>query len=209
MDQASGRFVIGISGASGAAYALRVLELLLRAGHEVHLVATEYGRRLLADEAGIKRLDFASLVPALAPEGIGAEAERRLIVHPDRDVGAPIASGGFLHRGMVVIPASSQSLGAIASGAGSSLLVRAAHVTLKERRRLVICHRETPLNLIDIEAMRTLTLAGAIVCPTNPGFYLKPRTVQDLVDFMAGKVLDLLGVEHSLNTRWGGTPGGE
>ena len=106
---------------------------------------------------------------------------------------------------MVVIPASSQSLGALATGAGSNLLVRAAHVALKERRPLIVCHRETPLNLIDIENMRRLTLAGAIICPTNPGFYLGPKSVADLVDFMAGKVLDLLKVEHDLKTRWAGS----
>jgi 4-hydroxy-3-polyprenylbenzoate decarboxylase len=103
---------------------------------------------------------------------------------------------------MVVIPCSSTSLGAIATGSGSNLLTRAAMVTLKERRPLIVCHRETPLNLIDIENMRTLTLAGAIICPTNPGFYLGPRTVAELVDFMVGKVLDLLRVEHELKTRW-------
>jgi 4-hydroxy-3-polyprenylbenzoate decarboxylase len=103
---------------------------------------------------------------------------------------------------MVVMPCSSASLGAIATGSGSNLLTRAAMVTLKERRPLIVCHRETPLSLIDIENMRTLTLAGAVVCPTNPGFYLNPRGVADMVDFMVGKVLDLLKVEHALNTRW-------
>jgi 4-hydroxy-3-polyprenylbenzoate decarboxylase len=103
---------------------------------------------------------------------------------------------------MAVLPCSSTTLGAIASGSGSNLLCRAAMVTLKERRPLIVCHRETPLSLIDIENMRTLTLAGAVVCPTNPGLYLLPKSVEDLVDFIAGKVLDLLGVEHGLETRW-------
>lgn len=192
------RFVIGITGASGAAYALRVLEQLLVRGCEVHLVVSEYGRRLLFDEAGIKELDLTSLVPSL----VGRVDDRRLVVHPNKDVGAVIASGSFLHGGMVVVPCSSTSLGAIATGSGSNLLTRAAMVTLKERRPLIVCHRETPLNLIDIENMRTLTLAGAIVCPTNPGFYLNPRTVAEIVDFMAGKILDLLKVEHDLRTRW-------
>jgi 4-hydroxy-3-polyprenylbenzoate decarboxylase len=189
--------VVGISGASGAAYSLRLLEELLVREREVHLVVTEYGRRLLFDEAGIRTLEPEALVPDLD----GASHER-LVLHPNKDVGAVIASGSFLHDGMVVIPASSQSLGAMASGAGSNLLVRAAQVTLKERRRLIVCHRETPLSLIDIEAMRTLTLAGAIICPTNPGFYLNPESVEELVDFMVGKVLDLLGIEHDLKTRW-------
>ncbi len=212
-----GTFVLGVTGASGAAYALRTLELLLGAGHEVHLVVSDYGRRLLADEAGVRHLDLRNLLPHMtgearpalglrpreAPEPWDAdEAGRRLIVHPNRDVGAVIASGSFLHDGMVVVPCSSTSLGAIATGSGSNLLTRAAMVTLKERRRLILCHRETPLSLIDIESMRTLTLAGAIVCPTNPGLYLAPRSVEDLVDFIAGKVLDLLGIEHHLATRW-------
>ncbi len=196
------RFVLGVSGASGAAYALRLLEQLLLAGAEVHLVASDYGRRLLFDEAGIKRLVLSELAPPLASSPRCDEIESRLIVHPNKDVGAVIASGSFLHDGMVVMPCSSTSLGAIATGAGSNLLTRAAMVTLKERRPLIICHRETPLNLIDIENMRTLTLAGAIVCPTNPGLYLRPRTMEDLVDFMVGKVLDLLKVEHALGTRW-------
>lgn len=223
------RYVLGITGASGAAYALRTLELLLAAGHEVHLVVSDYGRRLLADEAGIRRLDLPSLLPHLfssgdTPPPLGlrprpAEADPwaiddtapRLIIHPNKDVGAVIASGSFLHHGMAVLPCSSTTLGSIATGSGSNLLTRAAMVTLKERRPLIVCHRETPLSLIDIENMRTLTLAGGIVCPTNPGLYLLPKSVEDIVDFIAGKVLDLLGVEHGLATRWqpATVPGGD
>lgn len=200
------RFVVGISGASGAAYALRVLGLLVGGGHEVHCVISEYGKRLLFDEAGIKGSTFEELCPGLDPAGREGPEGRlhrdRLVCHPNKDVGAVIASGSFLHDGMVVVPCSSTSLGAMATGAGSNLLTRAAMVTLKERRTLVVCHRETPLSLVDIENMRALTLAGAIICPTNPGFYLGPRRVEDLVDFMAGKVLDLLRVPHGLKTRW-------
>ncbi|MEK6702779.1 MAG: UbiX family flavin prenyltransferase [Planctomycetota bacterium] len=209
MDDWRRRFVVGISGASGAAYALRLLEQLLGRGYEVHLVVSEYGRRLLFDETGVKDLDLPSLVPALSPGKDAGDHARRLVIHPHKDVGAVIASGSFLHAGMVVIPCSSTSLGAIATGSGSNLLTRAAMVTLKERRRLVVCHRETPLSLVDIENMRTLTLAGAIVCPTNPGFYLMPRTVGEIVDFMVGKVMDLLGVEHDLKTRWEHAPPGD
>ncbi|HLO39999.1 MAG TPA: UbiX family flavin prenyltransferase [Phycisphaerales bacterium] len=198
------RFVIGISGASGAAYALRLLhELLVVHGCEVHVVVSEYGRRLLAEEAEITSLEFETLLPrSVQNDPLVTEIRRRLHIHPNKDVGAVIASGSFLHDGMVVVPCSSSSLGAIATGAGSNLLTRAAMVTLKERRRLIICHRETPLSLIDIENYRQLALAGAIVCPTNPGFYLLPKTVEEVVDFMVGKILDLLGVEHALKTRW-------
>lgn len=191
-------FVLGISGASGAAYSLRLLEQLLQAGAEVHLVITDYGRRLLFDEAAITHCDFANLCPTIAD----AEAASRLVIHPNKDVGAVIASGSFLHDGMVVLPCSSSALGYMANGSGNNLLARAAAVTLKERRTLIIAHRETPLSLIDIRNMESLTLAGAIICPTNPGFYLKPTCVEDLVDFMVGKVLDLLKVEHQLSTRW-------
>ncbi|HYD01901.1 MAG TPA: UbiX family flavin prenyltransferase [Phycisphaerales bacterium] len=203
------RFVIGISGASGALYSTRLLEELLVAGAEVHLVATEYGRRLLHDELGVSALELACLCPALGAR-VGVEAAsaagRRLFIHPHKDVGAVIASGSFLHDGMVVVPCSSTALGYIAGGSGSNLLGRAAMVTLKERRRLVLVHRETPLSLIDIRNMETVTLAGGIVAPANPGFYLGPASVDDLVDFIVGKCLDLLSVPHDLKTRWQGHP---
>ncbi|MBX3381556.1 MAG: UbiX family flavin prenyltransferase [Phycisphaeraceae bacterium] len=199
------RFVVGISGASGAWYAQRLLEILLSQGHEIHLVVSDYGKRLLFDESGIKSLDVASLCPKLAKAASRAELaglSSRLIIHPNKDVGAVIASGSFLHDGMVVIPCSSASLGSMATGSGSNLLCRAAMVTLKERRPLIVCHREMPLNLIDIRNMESLALAGATICSPNPGFYLLPKTVEEVVDFTVGKVLDLLKVEHALKTRW-------
>ena len=197
--------MIGISGASGAWYAQRLMEVLLsERTHEVHLVVSDYGRRLLFDESGIKNLTLKELVPSLAKRKDAAAIEKRLFIHPNKDVGAVIASGSFLHDGMVVIPCSSASLGAIATGSGSNLLTRAAMVTLKERRPLIICHREMPLSLIDIRNMETLALAGATICSPNPGFYLLPKTVQEIVDFTVGKVLDLLHVEHDLKTRWTG-----
>jgi 4-hydroxy-3-polyprenylbenzoate decarboxylase len=179
------------------------LEQLLLARAEVHLVVSDYGRRLLFDEAGIKNLSLAELVPHLAEAPPSDGHEKRLLIHPNKDVGAVIASGSFLHDGMVVLPCSSSSLGALASGSGSNLLTRAAMVTLKERRPLIVCHREMPLNLIDIRNMETLALAGAILCSPNPGFYLLPKTVEEIIDFTVGKVLDLLRVEHQLKVRWG------
>lgn len=192
---------MGISGASGAQYATRLLEELLTRGHDVHLVVTEYGRRLLSDELGINRLDLEVLVPGLAPlaNQIG---NKRLFIHPHKDVGAVIASGSFLHDGMVVVPCSSTALGYIATGSGSNLLGRAAMVTLKERRTLILVHRESPLSYIDIKNMEAVTLAGGIIAPANPGFYLKPKTIEEIVDFTVGKCLDLLKVEHDLKTRW-------
>jgi flavin prenyltransferase len=196
------KFVVGISGASGAAYSLRLIEQLLVLGHEVHLVVTEYGRRLLFDEAQIKTLEFEELLPQLSGDALAGEFRRRLFIHPNKDVGAVIASGSFIHHGMAVLPCSSASLGAIATGAGSNLLTRAAIVTMKERRPLIICHREMPLCHVDIDNYHRLSLSGAIVCPTNPGFYLLPKSVNDIVDFVVGKVLDLLRVEHQLSIRW-------
>lgn len=194
------RVVVGISGASGAAYAIRLIDLLLAGGHEVHVVATEFGRRLLSDELQITHLELGTLAPATARAN--PRAQERLFIHPHKDVGAVIASGSFLHDGMVVIPCSSSALGYIATGSGSNLLARAAMVTLKERRRLILVHRESPLSLIDIRNMEAVTLAGGIVTPANPGFYLGPRSIDDLVDFVVGKCLDLLGIEHDLKTRW-------
>jgi len=195
------RVVVGISGASGAAYSCRLLEQLLTLGHEVHLVVTEYGRQLLHDELDITRLELEQLTPSIRGAELVA-ANGRLFVHPHKDVGAVIASGSFMHDGMVVIPCSSTALGYIASGAGSNLLARAAMVTLKERRPLIVVHRESPLSLIDIRNMETVTLAGGIIAPANPGFYLKPRTIEEIVDFVVGKCLDLLKIEHTLRTRW-------
>lgn len=205
MSEACKRFVVGISGASGAAYSLRLLELLLESGHEVHLVISDYGRRLLFDESGIRSATSEDLLKTVFPGKSSAKSrllQKKLVMHPHKDVGAVIASGSFLHDGMVVIPCSSQSLGSIASGSGSNLLTRAAMVTLKERRPLILCHREMPLSLIDIENMRRLAVAGAVICSPNPGFYLHPKRVQDMVDFVVGKVLDLLRVKHDLDTRW-------
>jgi len=198
------RFVVGISGASGAPYATRLLDQLLCLGHEVHLVVSEYGKRLLLDEMGISKLNLESLAPHLEQSPDSKKYAERLIIHPNKDVGAVIASGSFLCDGMIIIPCSSTSLGAIASGAGSNLLTRAAAVTLKERRPLILVHRESPLSLIDIENMRTVTLAGGIIAPANPGLYLQPQSVDDLVDFIVGKTLDLLKVDHKLDTRWTG-----
>jgi 4-hydroxy-3-polyprenylbenzoate decarboxylase len=196
------KFVLGVTGASGAAYSLRFLQAVLELGHELHLVSSEYGRRLLFEESNIRNLTLDELAPTLADR---EDVRKRLFIHPDKDVGAVIASGSFIHSGMAVLPCTSATLGQIATGSGNNLLCRAATVCLKERRRLIICHREMPLSLIDIENMRQATLAGAILCSPNPGFYLHPKRIEDLVDFVVGKVLDLLEIPHSLATRWEAT----
>lgn len=195
------RIVIGISGASGALYAQRTVSHLLELGHEVHVVASPSGVRLLVDELGADGFDLHLLGGLKKDED---PRERGLIKHNIRDVGAVIASGSFRHDGMAIVPCSSHTLNAVSCGLGDNLLVRAAAVTLKERRKLVVLHRESPLTLMDIRAMETITLAGGIICPASPGFYLLPQSVGEMVDFMVARVLDLLGVEHGLGQRWEG-----
>ncbi len=185
--------VTAITGASGALYAQRFIQGLVAAGVNVHLVVSPLGRRLLHDELGMETIDL----PALA----GSPAHT-VTLYPYNDVGSKLASGSFLHDGMVVIPCSSNTLGEIAHGLGGNLISRAAAVTLKERRTLIVAHREMPLSPIDVTNYKILTDAGAIIAPTNPGFYLNPATVGEVVDFVAGKLLDLVGVRHTLDTRW-------
>lgn len=196
-ESASRDVVMAVTGASGALYARRLLQCLADCGMQVHLVVSPLGRRLLADELDIRELTVEAL--------LGRE-DSRVTLYSYRDVGAKIASGSFLTRGMVVCPCSSNTLGEIASGIGSNLISRAAAVTLKESRRLIVVHREMPLSAIELENMQRLQRAGGIICPAAPGFYLLPRTIDDLVDFVVGKVLDLLGVAHGLNTRWQPAP---
>ncbi len=189
------RIIVGITGASGAIYAQTVIRGLLDAKIEVHLVISKYGRLLLNDELGMKALDLNELA---------GRANPNIVHHPVDDVGAAVASGTFRCDGMAIVPCSSNSLAMVANGLGHNLLIRAAAVTLKERRPLIICHRESPLTLIDIENMRTLTLAGAVIAPANPGWYLKPEKLSDLSDFVAARILDALHVEHNISMRWGG-----
>lgn len=192
------RIIVGITGASGAIYAQRTVQLLLAAGVDTHLIVSPLGQRLLHDELGIEGLNL----PRLAGLQPGDTALTRLTSHNPRDVGAPIASGSFAHDGMLIIPCSSNTLGAIATGNAQTLIHRAAHVTLKERRRLILVHRESPLSLIDARNIVTVTEAGAIVAPANPGYYMLPRRIEDLIDFVVGRTLDLLAIPHDLNIRW-------
>lgn len=196
--------MVGITGASGAVYARCVVQELCRLGIEVHLVATKNGRRLLNEELGLESLEPSGLLGTQTVE----DASRCITVYPIDDVGAAIASGTFLHDGMVIVPCSSNALGMVAGGLGPNLLYRAAAVCLKERRPLVLSHRESPLSLVDIENMKRLTLAGAVVAPASPGWYLNPQRLEDLVDFVAARLLDLLGIDHHrISRRWRGSSG--
>jgi flavin prenyltransferase len=185
--------VTAITGASGALYAQRFIQGLVAAGVNVHLVVSPLGRRLLHDELGMETVDL----PALT-----GTPEHSVTLYNYNDVGSILASGSFLHQGMVIVPCSSNTMAEVACGLGDNLISRAAAVTLKERRRLILAHREMPLSPIDINNYKILSDAGAIIAPANPGFYLNPGGVGDIVDFVAGKLMDLLGVPHGLETRW-------
>lgn len=187
--------IIAITGASGGPYAVRLLDCLESAGARIHLIASPMGRQLLIDECDIT---------ALEPEALIGRGSDRITIYNYRDVGCRLASGSHRTDGMIICPCSSNTLGAVASGLGDNLITRAAQVTLKEVRRLVILHREMPLSPIDLENMTRLNRAGAIICEAAPGFYLRPQRVEDLVDFVVGKLLDLMSVPHTLNTRWTG-----
>ncbi|HIA72264.1 MAG TPA: UbiX family flavin prenyltransferase [Phycisphaerales bacterium] len=191
------KIVVGVTGASGAPYFIKVLRLLLEADVEVHLTVSSLGKRLLFEESNITSIDADGL-------GVSKHANN-LIIYGDKNLGATIASGSFLHDGMLVLPCSSNTLGAIGSGVTNTLVQRAAAVTLKERRRLVLAHRESPISLIDIQNMRKITEAGGIIAPLSPGFYMQPTSIDDLIDFVAGKLVDLLDVEHNMPVRWNST----
>src|SRR5689334_16023485 len=185
--------VTAITGASGAMYAQRFIAGLVSAGVNVHLVVSPLGRRLLHDEMGMEMVDLAALA--------GTDAHT-ITLYNYNDVGCKLASGSFLHDGMVIVPCSSNTLAEVSHGIGDNLIARAAAVTLKERRRLILAHREMPLSPIDVNNYKILTDAGAIIAPCNPGFYLNPTTIGEVVDFVAGKLLDLAGVPHAMETRW-------
>ncbi|HRK30416.1 MAG TPA: UbiX family flavin prenyltransferase [Tepidisphaeraceae bacterium] len=185
--------VTAITGASGALFAQRFIQGLVAGGVNVHLVISPLGRRLLHDELGMETPDLAALA---------GRPDARITLYNYNDVGAKIASGSFMHDGMVIVPCSSNTLCETAHGLGSNLISRAAAVTMKERRRLIIAHREMPLSPMDVTAYQLLTQAGAIVAPCNPGWYLNPTTIGEVVDFVAGKLLDLVHVKHNFDTRW-------
>ncbi|MGH7637139.1 MAG: UbiX family flavin prenyltransferase [Gemmatimonadaceae bacterium] len=188
--------VLAITGASGAPYAVRLLEQLLAADRPVWLIVTSHGLRLLRTELDIDSVDALR-------RRVGGQAWKRLVtIYDDADRGAAPASGSALNAGMVICPCSMGTLSAISIGASRSLVERAADVALKERRRLVVVPRETPLSAIHLQNMLRLTRAGAVVLPAAPGFYNRPEAISDLVDFVVARVLDQLGVAHELARRW-------
>ncbi|MDF2774295.1 MAG: 3-octaprenyl-4-hydroxybenzoate carboxy-lyase [Geminicoccaceae bacterium] len=190
--------VVAVTGASGAPYAVRLLECLVAAEQPVSLIVSDHGLRLLSTEMGIASVDALR-------EHVGSTAwDNAVRVYDDRDRGAAPASGSSRSAGMVICPCSMGTISAIAVGASRSLIERSADVVLKERRRLIVVPRETPYSAIHLENMLSLTRAGAVVMPASPGFYHRPASVDDLVSFVVARVLDHLDVPHTLVPRWGG-----
>ena len=188
------RLIVAITGASGTIYGTRLLTHLRGAGVETHLVLSSAGVLNAHHEMGLRRAAIEQLAD---------------VVHPVTDLGASIASGSFDCSGMVVAPCSVKTLAAVAHGFGDNLIARAADVCLKERRRLVLLVREAPLNLAHIRAMEAVTLMGGVVFPPVPAFYLRPASIEALVDCTLARVLDLFGIEHSIAPRWHGVGKGE
>lgn len=204
--KASRPVVLAITGASGAVYARRLLEVLLQSDAEVHLTISPSGSTVLRQELQLEvDLDAFHLVQ------LGIDHEQRrpdsgLYYHHYQNFMAPIASGSFLTAGMVICPCSGSTLSGVALGASSNLIQRAADVHLKERRPLILVPRETPLSLPQIENMRRAHCAGAVILPASPGWYHGAQSITDLVDFVVARILDQLQIEHTLMHRWGQEP---
>lgn len=190
--------IVAVTGASGSCYAYRLLEALAESGVETDLVISPTGRQVVDYEMkGDRRI----------PAGVSASSRMEQLAtrtHAADDLFSPVASGSAPVRGMIVIPCSMGSLGRIAGGAGGSLIERAADVQLKEGRPLILVPRETPFNLIQLRNMTSLAEAGAVILPAMPGFYQRPDSIDDLVDFVVARVLDRLAIPHSLGIRWQG-----
>ncbi len=195
------RFVLGVTGASGAVYARRLLGVLLDANCEVHLSISPSGRQVIQHELGVDlnldAFDATVLIGQRDP------ACGNLVYHDHRDLMSSIASGSFLTDGMVICPCSGGTLSAVVHGTSTGLIHRAADVHLKERRKLILVPRETPLSLVHLDNMRRAVEVGAIVLPASPGFYHEPRSIDDLVDFVVARICDQIGVAHRLMRRWG------
>jgi flavin prenyltransferase len=185
------RLVIGISGASGTIYGIRMLELLKKTDIETHLVMSKSAEMTMVYETKYKPKDVRALAS---------------VNHPPADIGASISSGSFPTMGMIVVPCSIRTMSEIATGVTSTLVTRAADVVLKEKRRLVLALRETPLHGGHLRTLTTLADIGAVVAPIVPAFYNKPKTVDDIINHTVGRLLDLFGIETKLVKRWQGGP---
>lgn len=196
----SKRWIVGITGASGAIYGIRLIDELLAGSFEVHLVISEAGWRVLKEELQWK----ASHRKASLQKKFGSAIDSgRLIYYPNGDIGAAIASGSFRAEGMIIMPCSMGTAASIAHGVSNNLLTRAADVMLKENRRLLLLPRETPLNSIHLENLLKLSRLGVRIVPAMPAFYFMPQSMDEMISFIVGKVLDNVGLEHQLYRRWG------
>ena len=192
--------VMAVTGASGAPYAVRLLQTLVAARQPVQLIVSDHGLRLLRTETDLRTVDDLRA-------RVGADGwDQHVTQFDDGDRGAAPASGSARNRGMVICPCSMGTISAISQGTSRSLVERAADVALKERRALVLVPRETPYSTIHLENMLRLTRAGAVILPASPGFYHRPTRIDELVDFVVARVLDHLGVAHSIGRRWGEAP---
>jgi 4-hydroxy-3-polyprenylbenzoate decarboxylase len=195
-------YVVGITGASGAVYGIRFVQVLAELGHDIALVISEAARLVIQEELGVtlrSLTDREALSPFLDPKLL-----ERVSLYSHKDFTAPIASGSYPTGGMVILPCSMGTLGHVASGAGTNLIHRAADCALKEGRRLVIVPRETPLSAIHLENLLKLARLGVRIVPASPGFYSGTRRIEDLVDFVVGKTLDSLEITHAVYPRWTG-----
>lgn len=198
------RYIVAITGASGASLGLRVLRNIA-AGNEVHLVMSQESLGIMLEETG---LDWRAPDPAETLKKIGQSVQGPSLYYWDnRDLAAPVSSGSFRTDGMIVVPCSMKSLSGIASGYAENLVQRAADVTIKEGRTLVLAPREMPMSSIHLENMLKLSRIGVRIAPPVPAFYQGPESLEDMVDFLAGKLLDTLGVGHDLYKRWEGRKG--
>ncbi|TVY11612.1 UbiX family flavin prenyltransferase [Paenibacillus cremeus] len=191
-------WVIGITGASGAAYGVRLCRFMLSMGENIHLLITDAGWRVLKEELGWDAAKRQQTIEAQFSEGTG-----KLEYYPIQDIGGKTASGSFLTKGMVIVPCSMGTLAAIANGASDNLLERTADVMLKEGRKLILVPRETPLHAIHLENMLKLSRMGVRIVPAMPAFYQGPQSMDDMIDFMVGKLLDSMEIEHQMYKRWG------
>ena len=192
------RLVVGITGASGSIYGIRLIETLLDLGYTVHLVVSNAGWRVLKEEMDWDVTNRENILQEKFGHRDGV-----LIYHPVSDIGASIASGSYLAEGMIIMPCSMGTLSSIANGSSDNLMSRAADVMMKEGRTLILVPRETPLHAIHLENMLKLSRLGVRMIPAMPAFYYKPQSMEDLILFLVGKVLDSLRIPHQLFTRWG------
>ena len=194
---------VGVTGASGAIYAVRTIAALLEEGCHLEIVISDYGRRLLIDELGpdAKADKLGDLLVSRYGEGV---TRGTFVLHANRDMGATLASGSHRCEAMVIVPCSMKTMAGVAHGLSRSLIERAADVMLKERRRLVLVPRETPMSLPQLKNMVACAEAGALILPAMPAFYQQPKTIDDLASFVAGKILNVLGFEQALFPPWTG-----